>query len=111
MRNYGTASFGKWSINLDEVTKADDGNYTCVVCNALGCIQHTTTLFIQGGLYLELELNDDLSQVLEIRSRFYELLKTDKDYELFRDLMAVVNVYATHCNQFTGSLLPIHLMT
>lgn len=33
---------------LDELTKADNGNYTCVVCNVLGCIEHTSVLHIQG---------------------------------------------------------------
>ncbi|XP_049693500.1 fibroblast growth factor receptor homolog 1 isoform X2 [Helicoverpa armigera] len=40
-------SYGKWSMALDELTKADNGNYTCVVCNILGCIEHTVVLHIQ----------------------------------------------------------------
>ncbi|CAH0732009.1 unnamed protein product, partial [Brenthis ino] len=46
-RIYFKPSYGKWSMALDELTKADNGNYTCKVCNELGCIQHTYTLHIQ----------------------------------------------------------------
>ncbi|CAH2095154.1 unnamed protein product [Euphydryas editha] len=46
-RNDFQPSYGKWSIALDELTTADDGNYTCKVCNELGCIQHTYTLNVQ----------------------------------------------------------------
>ncbi|CAH2095160.1 unnamed protein product [Euphydryas editha] len=46
-RNYFQPSYGKWYIALDELTTADDGNYTCKVCNELGCIQHTYTLNVQ----------------------------------------------------------------
>ncbi|CAH2095159.1 unnamed protein product [Euphydryas editha] len=50
-RNYFQPSYGKWYIALDELTTADDGNYTCKVCNELGCIQHTYTLNVQERLY------------------------------------------------------------
>ncbi|NP_001037558.1 fibroblast growth factor receptor precursor [Bombyx mori] len=46
-RTYFQPSYAKWAINLDELTKADNGNYTCVVCNELGCIEHTVVLHIQ----------------------------------------------------------------
>ncbi|CAG9567879.1 unnamed protein product [Danaus chrysippus] len=46
-RSYFKPSYGKWSMALDELTKADNGNYTCKVCNELGCIQHKYTLHIQ----------------------------------------------------------------
>ncbi|XP_014364260.2 fibroblast growth factor receptor homolog 1 isoform X2 [Papilio machaon] len=47
MRTYFQPSYGKWSMTLDELTKADNGNYTCLVCNELGCINHTVILHIQ----------------------------------------------------------------
>ncbi|XP_047537588.1 fibroblast growth factor receptor homolog 1-like isoform X1 [Vanessa atalanta] len=50
-RSYFKPSYGKWSMALDELTKADNGNYTCKVCSELGCIQHTYTLHIQERLY------------------------------------------------------------
>lgn len=50
-RTYFQPSYAKWAINLDELTKADNGNYTCVVCNELGCIEHTVVLHIQERLY------------------------------------------------------------
>ncbi|XP_045779071.1 fibroblast growth factor receptor homolog 1-like isoform X2 [Maniola jurtina] len=46
-RSFFKPSYGKWSMAIDELTKADNGNYTCKVCNELGCIEHTYTLHIQ----------------------------------------------------------------
>ncbi|CAB3233746.1 unnamed protein product [Arctia plantaginis] len=46
-RSYFQPSYGKWSMALEELTKADNGNYTCVVCNELGCIEHTMVLLVQ----------------------------------------------------------------
>jgi hypothetical protein len=50
VRSYFQPSYGKWSIALDELTKTDNGNYTCIVCNELGCINHTVALHIQGNI-------------------------------------------------------------
>ncbi|XP_049886014.1 fibroblast growth factor receptor homolog 1-like isoform X1 [Pectinophora gossypiella] len=50
-RPYFPPSYGKWAISLEELTKADNGNYTCLVCNELGCINHTVHLLIQERLY------------------------------------------------------------
>ncbi|KAL0819285.1 hypothetical protein ABMA28_008523 [Loxostege sticticalis] len=46
-RSFGQPTYGKWSMVLDELTKTDIGNYTCIVCNELGCINHTTELGVQ----------------------------------------------------------------
>lgn len=48
VRSYFQPSYGKWSMALDELTKADNGNYTCKVCNELACINHTVVLHVQG---------------------------------------------------------------
>ncbi|KAI5644805.1 protein tyrosine kinase domain-containing protein [Phthorimaea operculella] len=50
-RPYFPPQYGKWAVQLEELTKADDGNYTCLVCNELGCINHTVALRIQERLY------------------------------------------------------------
>ncbi|CAH2235693.1 jg18062 [Pararge aegeria aegeria] len=50
-RSFFKPSYGKWSMAIDELTKADNGNYTCKVCNELGCVEHTYTLHIQERLY------------------------------------------------------------
>lgn len=55
-RSYFKPSYGKWSMSLDELTKADNGNYTCKVCNELGCIQHTYTLQIQGKIHSRIRI-------------------------------------------------------
>ncbi|CAH0677611.1 unnamed protein product [Spodoptera exigua] len=50
-RMFFQPSYGKWSMGMEELTKADNGNYTCVVCNILGCIEHTLALHVQERLY------------------------------------------------------------
>ncbi|XP_028157928.1 fibroblast growth factor receptor homolog 1-like isoform X1 [Ostrinia furnacalis] len=50
-RSFGQPTYGKWAMVLDELTKTDNGNYTCIVCNELGCINHTTELGVQERLY------------------------------------------------------------
>ncbi|CAG9793599.1 unnamed protein product [Diatraea saccharalis] len=51
VRSYFQPTYGKWSIALDELTKSDNGNYTCIVCNELGCINHTVLLSVEERLY------------------------------------------------------------
>lgn len=43
-RHWGAVRFGNWSIMLEELVTQDTGNYTCTVCNALGCVEHSTKL-------------------------------------------------------------------
>ncbi|XP_063390143.1 fibroblast growth factor receptor 4-like, partial [Cydia fagiglandana] len=38
--------YGRWSILFEEVTRTDNGNYTCLVCNELGCISNTFVLTV-----------------------------------------------------------------
>lgn len=40
-RDLGTAIRTKWTLRLEDLVTKDSGNYTCVVCNHLGCINHT----------------------------------------------------------------------
>ncbi|XP_046386812.1 fibroblast growth factor receptor homolog 1-like isoform X2 [Ischnura elegans] len=40
-RQLGLIETNRWSIVLEELVKSDSGNYTCLVCNALGCIDFT----------------------------------------------------------------------
>lgn len=51
MRPYSAPTFGKWGMTLEDLTKTDNGKYTCVVCNMLGCINHTTELSVHGKFY------------------------------------------------------------
>ncbi|XP_034235544.1 fibroblast growth factor receptor homolog 1-like isoform X2 [Thrips palmi] len=43
-RQWGAVRVGNWSIVLEELVTEDSGNYTCTVCNALGCVEHSTKL-------------------------------------------------------------------
>ncbi|XKL68838.1 hypothetical protein PGB90_006607 [Kerria lacca] len=41
-RNSGaTIHYKKWTMEMEECTTQDIGNYTCVVCNVHGCLNHT----------------------------------------------------------------------
>ncbi|CAG9855416.1 unnamed protein product [Phyllotreta striolata] len=40
-RKLGDIKTGHWSLTLEDLVSADSGNYTCLVCNVLGCINHT----------------------------------------------------------------------
>ncbi|XP_011254079.1 fibroblast growth factor receptor homolog 1 isoform X1 [Camponotus floridanus] len=40
-RDLGTAIRTKWSLRLEDLVTKDSGNYTCIVCNHLGCINYT----------------------------------------------------------------------
>lgn len=47
-RNLGTVIYGKVGITLEDLVPADNGEYTCNVCNFLGCISFTTKLEVNG---------------------------------------------------------------
>ncbi|KAL2730857.1 fibroblast growth factor receptor 1-like isoform X1 [Vespula squamosa] len=40
-RSLGTMIKTKWTLRLEDLVPDDSGNYTCIVCNHLGCISHT----------------------------------------------------------------------
>ncbi|XP_047987977.1 fibroblast growth factor receptor homolog 1-like isoform X2 [Leguminivora glycinivorella] len=50
-RSYFRPKFGKWWMSLEELSKTDNGNYTCLICNELGCISHTVNLQVQERLF------------------------------------------------------------
>ncbi|XP_059046894.1 fibroblast growth factor receptor 1-like [Achroia grisella] len=50
-RSFYPPNYGKWSMELIELTKADDGNYTCTVCNELGCITHNIEVNVIERVY------------------------------------------------------------
>lgn len=47
-RDLGTAIKNKWTLRLEDLVPKDNGNYTCIVCNVLGCISHTFKVDIIG---------------------------------------------------------------
>lgn len=38
----------KWALKLEELIIPDSGNYTCLLCNHLGCINHTFEINVVG---------------------------------------------------------------
>lgn len=47
-RDLGTAIRTKWTLRLEDLVTKDSGNYTCIVCNYLGCINYTFKVDIIG---------------------------------------------------------------
>lgn len=47
-RTLGTVVMSKWTFRLEDLVPEDSGNYTCVVCNYLGCINRTSKVEIVG---------------------------------------------------------------
>ncbi len=47
-RNLGTVAYNKMGITLEDLVPADNGEYTCNVCNKFGCISYTTKLEVNG---------------------------------------------------------------
>ncbi|XP_057340805.1 fibroblast growth factor receptor homolog 1-like isoform X1 [Microplitis mediator] len=40
-RAVGPVIMSKWTLRVEDLVVTDGGNYTCIVCNILGCINHT----------------------------------------------------------------------
>jgi len=47
-RDLGTVIRTKWTLRLEDLVTKDSGNYTCIVCNYLGCINHTFKVDVIG---------------------------------------------------------------
>ena len=47
-RNLGTVAYNKMGITLEDLVPADNGEYTCNVCNKYGCISFKTKLEVNG---------------------------------------------------------------
>lgn len=47
-RDFGIVKYHIWSMILEDLVLTDAGNYTCRVCNSLGCIHFTYTLDVIG---------------------------------------------------------------
>uniref|UniRef100_A0A1B0CEQ6 receptor protein-tyrosine kinase n=1 Tax=Lutzomyia longipalpis TaxID=7200 RepID=A0A1B0CEQ6_LUTLO len=64
-RKFGHVNYGKRAITLEDLVLEDAGNYTCHVCNDLGCVNHTTELIVQdrtmGNDLRGLEIHNQVS--------------------------------------------------
>ncbi|XP_039283347.1 fibroblast growth factor receptor homolog 1 isoform X3 [Nilaparvata lugens] len=47
-RALGNILYRQWSITLEDLVTTDSGNYTCIVCNSLGCIDFSFQVDIIG---------------------------------------------------------------
>lgn len=53
-RSLGKVIYNKMGITLEDLVPADNGNYTCHVCNNYGCVNHTTILEVNGKNFQQL---------------------------------------------------------
>lgn len=47
-RELGDIKINHWSLTLEDTVTNDKGNYTCVVCNVVGCINFTFFVDVVG---------------------------------------------------------------
>ena len=47
-RTLGDVKKKKYMLEMSDLTTYDNGNYTCVVCNVLGCVNFTYRVQILG---------------------------------------------------------------
>lgn len=71
-RTLGTIIMVKWSLRLEDVVIQDGGNYTCIVCNYLSCINHTFKVEIIG----EFTIFDMIALKLLLESAIYSRSST-----------------------------------
>ncbi|XP_043652407.1 fibroblast growth factor receptor homolog 1 [Drosophila teissieri] len=45
-RGYGSLKRNRWTLTMEDLVPGDCGNYTCKVCNSLGCIRHDTQVIV-----------------------------------------------------------------
>lgn len=58
-RQLGGISMARWALTLEDLITQDSGNYTCKVCNIMGCIEFTFTLDVIGNYYSFIHKNED----------------------------------------------------
>lgn len=51
-RELGDIKTNHWSLTLEDTVTNDKGNYTCVVCNVVGCINFTFLVDVVGKLFI-----------------------------------------------------------
>lgn len=47
-RQLGEIKYQHWSLRLEDLVTDDNGEYKCVVCNELGCINYTYNVDVVG---------------------------------------------------------------
>ncbi|XP_052757960.1 fibroblast growth factor receptor homolog 1-like isoform X2 [Galleria mellonella] len=59
--------YTKWSVDIEELSKSDEGNYTCVVCNELGCIEHNVELNVADNQSHDIDVTHPMPEILSQR--------------------------------------------
>lgn len=49
-RKLGYVQYNKMAITLEDLIPADSGNYTCIICNKLDCINFTSKVEVSGKI-------------------------------------------------------------
>ncbi|TGZ49373.1 Fibroblast growth factor receptor [Temnothorax longispinosus] len=89
-RDLGVVIRTKWTLRLEDLVTKDSGNYTCIVCNYLGCINYTFKV--------------DIIDVNETAERFPHKPYINEDYP--KNVTALVNSTATFRCPIVSDLEP-----
>lgn len=47
-RQLGAVKMKKWALTMEDLIRSDSGDYTCVVCNIVGCNNFTFNVDVVG---------------------------------------------------------------
>ncbi|XP_043526639.1 fibroblast growth factor receptor homolog 1-like isoform X2 [Frieseomelitta varia] len=106
-RTLGTVVMSKWTFRLEDLVPEDSGNYTCVVCNELGCINRTSKVEIVERFphkpYINVDFPKNVTAVMNSTVTFKCPIVSD--LEPYIQWLKVVEYPGDQENSPTGILL------
>ncbi|XP_068917427.1 fibroblast growth factor receptor homolog 1-like isoform X10 [Tenebrio molitor] len=109
-RQLGEIRYQHWALILEDVVTDDTGNYTCVVCNELGCINYTYNVEVVERFPSKPYIKDGYPQnitVLVNTTATFECPQVIADLEPFLQWVRIFNVTEVYENStdINGTLL------
>jgi hypothetical protein len=112
-RQLGEIRYQHWALILEDVVTDDTGNYTCIVCNELGCINYTYNVEVVERFPSKPYIKDGYPQnitVLVNTTATFECPQVIADLEPFLQWVRIFNVTEVYENStdINGTLLQVH---
>jgi hypothetical protein len=109
-RQLGEIRYQHWALILKDVVTDDTGNYTCIVCNELGCINYTYNVEVVERFPSKPYIKDGYPQnitVLVNTTATFECPQVIADLEPFLQWVRIFNVTEVYENStdINGTLL------